>query len=300
MAETISQGASFAQGISEPSQVHSNSEHIEFQYMGSNQEKSSNSPETEPKDQEEEDSDLKIGSTFIPMLIVEIVLSFVDLFSDTWTGLSLLKLKDKLWGGISLAINWIPGAVGAIQIIANHRSHGIAKTVLYCLASVVLCPIVPTLTYLYLWCKVPQSSEERKSRKFKEEFQKILSFVTLVRALEGCIESPLQLLYKTFLMFNGVIDFNFTGETFSYQDIHGNSVSVPFFINFMISGLTLIKSVYGLNMPFFKIDKTSKFSTVLSWIDCVGFLVTSALFRIGALILLWGYFNYSAIIPMLR
>ena len=135
MAETISQGASFAQGISEPSQVHSNSEHIEFQYMGSNQEKSSNSPETEPKDQEEEDSNLKISSTLIPMLIVEIVLSFADLLSDTWTRFSLLKLKDKLWGGISLAINWIPGAVGAIQIIANHPSHGIAKTVLYCLAS---------------------------------------------------------------------------------------------------------------------------------------------------------------------
>ena len=48
------------------------------------------------------------------MLIVEIVLSFADLLSDTWTGLSLLKLKDKLWGGISLAINWIPGAIGAI------------------------------------------------------------------------------------------------------------------------------------------------------------------------------------------
>ena len=158
---------------------------------------------------------------------------------------------------------------------------------------------MPTLTYLYLWCKVPQSTEERKSRKFKKEFQKILSFVTLVRALEGCIESPLQLLYKTFLMFNGVIDFNFTGETFSYQDIHGNSVSVPFFINFMISGLTLIKSVYGLNIPFVKIETTSTYSAVLSWLDFVGFLVTSTLFKIGALILFWGYFNVSAIIPMI-
>ena len=135
MAETISQGASLSQGNTEDSQVPNDSEHIELQSMGSNQERSSNSPETEPKDQEEEDSDLKIGSTFIPMLIVEIVLSFADLLSDTWTGFSLLKLKDKLWGGISLAINWIPGAVGAIQIIANHPSHGIAKTVLYCLAS---------------------------------------------------------------------------------------------------------------------------------------------------------------------
>ena len=114
MAETIPQGASLSLETTEDSQVPINSEHIELQYVGFNQGESSNSQETEPKDQEEEDSNLKISSTFIPMLIVEIVLSFADLLSDTWTGLSLLKLKDKLWGGISLAINWIPGAIGAI------------------------------------------------------------------------------------------------------------------------------------------------------------------------------------------
>ena len=141
----MAQGASLSREISNNSQVPINSEYIELQSVGFNQGESSNSPETEPKG-EEEVSYFRISSTLVPMLIVEIVLSFADLLSDTWTGLSLLKLKDKLWGGISLAINWIPGAIGAIQIIANHRSHGITKTILYCLASVVLCPIVPTLT----------------------------------------------------------------------------------------------------------------------------------------------------------
>ena len=73
----------------------------------------------------------------------------------------------------------------------------------------------------------------------------------------------------------------------------------PFSSTFMISGLTLIKSVYGLNIPFVKIETTSTYSAVLSWLDFVGFLVTSALYRIGALILFWGYFNVSAIIPMI-
>ena len=113
MAETIPQGASLSREITKNSQVPINSEHIDLQSVGFNQGESSNSPETEPKDQKEV-SYFRISSTLIPMLIVEIVLSFADLLSDTWTGLSLLKLKDKLWGGISLAINWIPGAIGAI------------------------------------------------------------------------------------------------------------------------------------------------------------------------------------------
>ena len=48
-------------------------------------------------------------------------------------------------------------------------------------------------------------------------FHKILSFAKVVRALEGCIESPLQLLYKTFLMFNGIIDFNFYQPWFGFS-----------------------------------------------------------------------------------
>ena len=193
----------------------------------------------------------KISPFMIPLLIVELVLSIVDFGSDFWSGFSLLKLKNQAWGIGSFVINWIPGVIGVIQIIANHRCDHIAKTILYSLASLLLCPLIPTFTFVYLLCKVPRTSMEEQSRDFKRNFQKLLSFVMLIRALEGCIESPLQLLYKTFLMFNGIIDFNFTKSTIAVQDLHGNSIPVPFFINFGISTLTLLKSVYSLNMPDF-------------------------------------------------
>ena len=80
MAETIPQGASLSREITKNSQVPINSEHIELQSVGFNQGESSNSPETEPKGQEEV-SYFRISSTLVPMLIVEIVLSFADLLS---------------------------------------------------------------------------------------------------------------------------------------------------------------------------------------------------------------------------
>ena len=297
MAETIIEGTSLAQENDEDCQG-SGQDIVELQSLGNNQETSCEGGENESENHED-DSGLNFSPAFYLTLLVEMVLSFADLVSDTWTGYSLLeKLESKVWGSISFGINWIPGAVGAIHIIFNHRSFGMIRTVVYCLASLVLCPLVPSLTYLYLLCKVPQNSRERRNINTRE-FQQILSFARIVRALEGCIESPLQLLYKTFLMFNGVIAFDFTNPDLTIKGLQGNTVKVPFFINFLISGLTLIKSVYGLNMPFFKIKTTSKYPAILSWLDFVGFLVTTTLFKLGALILLWGYFNIYAILPMI-
>ena len=276
-----------------------NDEFIELQTLTSNQGKSSTSIESNLNDEDEISASI-IGPSFIPMLIVELVLSLIDFLSDLLTGYSLLKLKDKVWAGIvSFVINWVPGVIAAIQILANQRCENVATTIMYCLACLVLCPIVPTISFVYLFFKVPRNSQEEKSREIVQNFQKVLSFVMIVRALEGCIESPLQLLYKTFLMFNGIIDFNFTSPDFAFQDLHGNNIPVPFIINFVISSLTLIKSVYGLNIPHFKTKANSKFPALLSKADFVGFLVASTLFKLSSLILLLGYFNVYTILPMI-
>ena len=201
-----------------------NLQFINVQAPSFNQRESTNLSITELNIQEE-NNEFKISPSFIPMLIVELALSLVDFLSDFWTGTSLLKLKEKAWAGaVSFLINWIPGVIGATQIIANRRFYGIASTILYCTTSILFCPIVPTLTFVYLLYKVPRDSEEEKSKEFVKSFRKLLSFAMIVRALEGCIESPLQLLYKTFLMFNGVIDFNFTSPDYAIQDLHGNDI----------------------------------------------------------------------------
>ena len=248
---------------------------------------------------EEKSERFNINAFTIPSLITELLLSLVDLLSDFWSGFSLFKLKNVAWGIGSFAINWIPGVIGVIQIVANRRCNGILWTVLYCTASLLLCPLIPTLTFAYLLCKVPRNSSEEKSKEEARRYQNLLSFATLVRALEGCIESPLQLIYKLFLMFNDVIEFNFTSNTFAVQDMHGNNIPMPFFINFLISSMTLLKSVYTLNMPFYKTESFSKAFSKLAWLDFTGFLVSTTLFKLGSLILLLGYFNMYAILPMI-
>ena len=242
---------------------------------------------------------LKISPLLIPMLISELILSLIDFLSDFWSGITLLKLPNKAWGIGSLVINWIPGVVAVFQILANHRCDQFGWIISSSVACLTLCPLIPTLTYAFLIYKSPRNSREELSEDFATSYSKVLSFVVIVRALEGCIESPLQLIYKTFLMFNGIIDFSFTNPTISVQDLHGNNLSVPFFINFLISSMTLLKSVYKLNMPFFKAEAESKYFSKLAWLDFVSFLATSTLFRLSSLILLFGYLNFYTILPMM-
>ena len=200
--------------------------------------------------QEIEISILKINPTVIPLLITEIFLSIIDLVSDIWGGVSLLSLKHKRWGIGSLLINWIPGLIATIQIIANYRCHEFYWIFLYSVPTLLLCPLIPTFTFTYLLYKTPRNSEEEQSREFAISYSKLMSFVILVRALEGCIESPIQLLYKIFLMFNGIINFDFSSASFTLSDLHDNEIPVPFFINFIVASFTLLKSVYTLNVPF--------------------------------------------------
>ena len=250
--------------------------------------------------QEIEISTLKINPTVIPLLITEIVLSIIDLVSDIWGGVSLLSLKNKFWGIGSLLINWIPGLIATIQIIANYRCHEFYWIFLYSVPTLLLYPLIPTFTFTYLLYKTPRNSEEEQSRELARSYSKLMSFVILVRALEGCIESPIQLLYKIFLMFNGIINFDFLSASFTLSDLHENEIRVPFFINFIVASVTLLKSVYTLNVPFFKPSLTSfKYGEHLALLDFVAFLITSTLFKLGSLILLLGYWNYAAIIPML-
>ena len=168
---------------------------------------------------------VKIRPWIIPILIVELFFSLMDFLSDFWSGFSLLKkLENKAWGIGSFVINWIPGVIGVIQIIAYNRGENVPNTILYSLASLIFCPLIPTLTILYLLCKVPKTSEDEQSREIRRSYCRLLSFAMLVRSLEGCIESPLQLLYKTILMFNGIIKFDFTESELDVEDLYGNSI----------------------------------------------------------------------------
>ena len=250
------------------------------------------------EDEQSKTKTFTINSFTVPMLIVELLLSLLDFSSDFWSGYSLLSLPDKVWGIASLAINWIPGVIAIIQIIANHRCDRFLWTVIYSIACLIMCPLIPTLTFLYLLYKIPRNTEKQVD-EVTRQYNKFMSFATIVRALEGCLESPLQLLYKLFLMFNGIINFDFAGPVISIKDLHGNNIRVPFFINFLISIITLLKSVYSLNMPTFKIGPSSKMSDkFFNYLDYFGFITSSTIFRLASLTLLLGYFNLFALVPI--
>ena len=225
--------------------------------------------------------------------MLELILSVADLVSDFLSGSSLLSEDETyVWGIGSFVINWIPGIVGAIQIISDYRKNPTAvftTVVVYCLASLILCPLVPTLTVIYLLFSGPKNSEERESQEFYDRYCKLLSFATIVRALEGCLESSLQISYKFFLMFHGVVTFDFTSVTL-IKDAFGNKLPVPFILNFVIAILALIKAVATLN-----IDNLARPSKQLL-LSLIPFLISCTFFKLGAIAMLFGYLSIYAIL----
>ena len=196
------------------------------------------------------------------------------------------------WGIISIVINWIPGLVGVIQIIADYRvnpSTPFQKVMLMSLGCFIFCPLIPTITTIYILFKQPRNSKEANSIKFQKDYKKLLSFASMVKALEGCLESPLQLVFKLFLMFNGIVKFDFTTSV-ELSDLHGNTIHIPFLLNFGIAIVSLLKSVVMLNIE--NIERPSK-SCLL---NLVPFLLVTTFFKLGALTMLFGYFNIFALL----
>ena len=122
----------------------------------------------------------------------------------------------------------------------------------------------------------------------------------MVRAFEGCLEAPLQLLYKLFLMSNGITEFDLT-KTFNlvFRDLHGNSIPIPYFLNMTISAFTLIKAVFSLNLYCFD-SNTFEWSDRLQLVmKMFPFLVISTIFKMGSLIVLTGCLNTYSIFPIM-
>ena len=244
---------------------------------------------------EETDGDNLFSRLTIPLLVLELILSLSDLLSDTFSGLSLTSFEETFgWGIGSFAINWFPGVVGAIQLIADYRRHkktSITKLFVSCLLCLILCPVIPTVSMIVLLFASPRNSVEAKCQEFRKRYVKLLSFITIVRALEGCLESSLQIVYKGFLMFYGVVTFDLTSVTL-IEDSFGNKLPLPFLLNLVIAILSLMKAVSTLNIV--NIVRPSK----LHMVTFIPFLVASSLFKLGATTILFGYFNFFAILPV--
>jgi len=93
-------------------------------------------------------------------------------------------------------------------------------------------------------------------------------------------------------MFLGVVSFDFSSVTL-IKDPFGNKLPLPFLLNFVIAILSLMKAASTLNIT--NIVRPSKLNLLI----LVPFLVTSCFFKLGALILLFGYFSIFAVLPVI-
>ena len=143
--------------------------------------------------------------SFITLKVIlwDIVISVADISSDFTQGYTLYNLPGKRQYGIaSLAINWIPGLALFIHVISMYRNQIRSyKVILYALLLLVFYPIVPPLVYIYLLYKKPKAGGESVSK----EFVQAQYFATIVQAMTGGLESPIQLIFQIWLVVNGVI-----------------------------------------------------------------------------------------------
>ena len=70
----------------------------------------------------------------LPVLAFSSLLSSIDVVSDYVTGFILLADPElRIYGIITIAINWVPGVIASIHLISSQgRELGTSKTLLWC------------------------------------------------------------------------------------------------------------------------------------------------------------------------
>ena len=77
---------------------------------------------------------------------------------------------------------------------------------------------MPTFSLLYLLYHRPE-----KKGIVSKDFKNALTFAVTIRAISGCLESPLQLIYQVWLIKFGIIEIDFHDfQSLEFLDMNGN------------------------------------------------------------------------------
>ena len=135
----------------------------------------------------------------LKVFLWDLTISVGDVVSDFLQGYTLFNTPGKkVYGAISLGINWIPGLAASIHLISMYRSKlPVQKVILYALILLLFYPIVPCFTFVYLLYVKPKTGDEPISPEFREA----QLYTIIIYAITGGIESTIQLIYQVIFSF---------------------------------------------------------------------------------------------------
>ena len=158
------------------------------------------------------------------ILFVDMLIVFCNLASDVTQGLTII-IKDGLldYGSIACMIIWFPGIPAAIHFLAVLRHELVwYRVVLYAALLIVFYPVVPILALIIvLWMKP-------KDNKTTKEFMDAQYGATVAYVIQGCIASPIQLCYQSWLALTGILPFKWTNLIIDHLDSSNNPTPITF------------------------------------------------------------------------
>ena len=70
----------------------------------------------------------------LTLLALTTFFSVVDVTSDFAQGVLLYQVPElRVYGIVTISLNWVPGIVASIELLSNHRNEiGLARTIIAC------------------------------------------------------------------------------------------------------------------------------------------------------------------------
>ena len=160
-------------------------------------------------------------------------------------------------------------------------------------------PIVPLCSFLYLLYKKPKSAQEPVS----PHFEKAQYMTTIVNAMTGGLESPIQLIFQVWLVLNGVIVLDWNQiSSLSFTDLEGNTIYLPYTasLNMFFSIISILKALLDFNVSIVHVKDilSSMCISIMTYLEFLPFLATSAFFKIASLIGIMTYLQILGFIPL--
>ena len=126
----------------------------------------------------------------LKVFLWDIVISVADISSDFVQGYTLFVCEERrVYGIISLCINWVPGLAASIHVLSTYRTiWPWYKVVLYAILVLVLYPVVPLASFIYLLYKKPKTNKD----PITKEFEQAQNNCTIVHAITGGLDRDIQ------------------------------------------------------------------------------------------------------------
>ena len=238
----------------------------------------------------------------IKVLFWDIGIALGDTITDFCQAIALMSNEGKeIYGIITLAINWVPGIPAAVHLMSMYREQlPWQKTVLYATLLILLYPIVPVLAYINLLWKKPKDPNA-----VSKEFREAEFLATIAHAISGGIESPVQLMFQSWMIFNGVIKIKWNEIfSFSISDWQGNTIYLPMTASatLLFSIFSILKASLELNIIRVHVEEVSSWKKAVLYFrsisDHLAFISAETYFRIVSILVCVTYLNTFGFLPI--